>query len=258
MHVVGEAQHAHPVALAGGHIGQQQHRVDHIIQLGNIGHRALHHASHIQHGDHLLAALGLIFRGHGEIPPGGRLPVDAAVLVVGQVLAQALELRPFAELARRAQAHLLQTVAPQQQIIAPHIQQIGIDLHRLLRLHLGLADHQSQRTQPAQAQIAELIIPAPQRTDVIDGFPGPARRDMSLQGARLDLEQLRRLIPDREIDSRARSGSASKGGSDFPLPAITSYHASRTRSNWLIFPPCASRNRSWPGRTGHSPTRPIP
>jgi hypothetical protein len=84
----------------------------------------------VQHGDHVLAALGLVFHGDGAVAAGGGFPVDAAEFVVGQVFAQALKFGAFAKHGGVAQAHLLQAVAAQQQIVAAHVQQVGVDLDR--------------------------------------------------------------------------------------------------------------------------------
>ncbi len=87
MHVVGESHHADLIALAAGHVGEEQGRVDDVIQFGDVGHRALHHPADVQDDHDILASFRLVLNGHRPVAAGRRLPVDAPVLVVGQVLA---------------------------------------------------------------------------------------------------------------------------------------------------------------------------
>jgi hypothetical protein len=130
---------------------------------------------HIEQGDDVLAALGLVFHGDGAMAAGGGFPIDAAVFIVGQVFAQALKFGAFAKLAGVAQANLLQPIFAQQQIVAAHVQQVGVHLHRLGERQLALANGQPERPQPAQVQIAKLVITPAQRVHGVGGFPGAAR-----------------------------------------------------------------------------------
>ncbi len=106
---------------------QHQRRVHGPIQTGVLSGVGGHEPSRIHHEEHVLAPFHLIDPRDRAMAAGSGLPVDAAVLVVGGVLAQSLELGALAREAGPMHPVLAQMRAARHQLIAGDIPPVRID-----------------------------------------------------------------------------------------------------------------------------------
>src|SRR5262249_13843367 len=114
-------------------------------------------------------------------PPCRRLPVDSTELVVGDVLAQPLELRPFAEPSGVAQPELLGQAAAREQLVLGDLAQVWIDPHGARGLDAGLALPERESGSVAEVEAAEDERAAPRRRQVVLNLGGLARSDAAVE-----------------------------------------------------------------------------
>src|SRR5437762_6685176 len=135
------------------------------------------------------------------------LPVDVAELVVGQVIAYALEFGTGAGNAHRSPSGLRFEAATYQEIVAAQLAQIWIHAHRLAAVGFAeRAPHQAQWSFDAQVQVAETGIAPAWRPGVIAAAAGGTRIETELEHKRrvVHVESRRGLLSERHVlDSRA-------------------------------------------------------
>ena len=112
--IIGKGQQPDFVPFLRRHIGQQQHRVDRIIEFGHITHGAAHHPPHIQQHHDLLAAFCLVFNTDRFTTPCGGLPIDAPVFIIRLVIAQTFKFSPGPQDVDITYAQLPQAITAQE------------------------------------------------------------------------------------------------------------------------------------------------
>ena len=148
-------------------VGEHQHGVDGVVELGQGADAGGHHAADVEAEDHVLAVFGLEDGGDRLVAAGGGLPADLAVVVVGRVVAVVAELAAGAGQTLGPVAAGPHQRRPHQRLVAPDLQQVGVDLHRLPRRQAVIDERQAQRAAAAHRHVAELEIAALRRQQAV-------------------------------------------------------------------------------------------
>ena len=115
--VIVEGDESGTVLLAHGYIAECQGGVDGIVEEGHALKSLLHDTALVDNAKHLLRPLVLIDVHHRTAETRGGPPVDGAVVVTAQIVADMLELGIVAYAAYTLDAWLLQVLADGHQLI---------------------------------------------------------------------------------------------------------------------------------------------
>ncbi len=151
-----EDQQADLVVQPQRDVGQHQPRADRVVEAGLVVDPSAHQSADIEADDHRLPPLDLVQPRDQSSPPGGRAPVDAAVLVIRLVVPQGLELRPGAAQPGGTQPGLQPPAGALGEIGTLERAQIGIDQDRLPERPMGLALEQPKLARPTERDAAKL------------------------------------------------------------------------------------------------------
>ena len=169
-------------------------RIERMFQARDALDLASHRPARVEQQDELLVALlaELIRDRRGR--SGGRAPVDAAELVVRQVLPGRVEVATGATDRRRTQPRLQQMAAPEAQRDLVAGLQCRVDLHVLELGDHRLTSGESQRTRGPDRHRSEPESAPPARLDLgrqvhpgvrFDPLPMPARRSLERRHSRV-------------------------------------------------------------------------
>ena len=117
------------VLPADCHVGQHQGGIDGIVEEHHAAEGLLHHAPLVDEAVDLLRTFVAVDVHHELVAAGGGFPVDGAVVVAGDVLADVFELRLVPHAADTLLSLLDQAVVDGLQLILPQQQVRGVDLH---------------------------------------------------------------------------------------------------------------------------------
>lgn len=125
--VVGKGEQSGTVLLTHRHIAEGQRGIDGIVEERHSLKGLLHDAAFVDNGKNLLRTLILIHIHHRTAESGGSPPVDRAVVVASEVVADMFELRVMADAAYALDARLLQVLADGHQLVLVQTLERGID-----------------------------------------------------------------------------------------------------------------------------------
>ena len=123
--------------------------------------RSRHQAAAVEHADDVAVLLDAVLVAHRPPHPHGRRPVDLADVVVGEVVADRLELRAEAERAARALARFAEAARAHREREPARRRQVGVDEQLLRFTRLVIPRRQADRAADAQRGRRQLKAPAP-------------------------------------------------------------------------------------------------
>ena len=112
--ITGKGAQAHGIALAQGHVTEQQAGIERVIEVRQFIVLTAHASATVEHEDDLLVAFVLIFAGNRCALAGGGFPVDLTQTVALTKFTQLVKLQPLAATLPLAHAELAEPVVYRQ------------------------------------------------------------------------------------------------------------------------------------------------
>ena len=126
-----------------------------MVELGETAERARHHPPGVEQDEDPLLPLGLVLDTDRTAAAGRRRPRDGARVVVGTVLAQALEHGPGPGHARATLTRVVGEATTQSDLVAADLLEVRVHVDRRRGGRPALALHEAERPARAEMNVAE-------------------------------------------------------------------------------------------------------
>lgn len=178
--VAGEGHGAHRVALAQGHVGQQQAGVEGMVEVRQVAVLAAHAAAAVEQEEDLLVAFVLVFAGDRRAFASGGLPVDLAQGVAVAEFAQLVELQAEAAALAAAYADLVEPVVDRHQFGAVEAGEVRVDAGLAACFQVAALPPQAQRAGQFQLAAGKHEVTAVERPHPVADLGAFARAQFDL------------------------------------------------------------------------------
>jgi hypothetical protein len=163
-------------------MAQQQHGIQRLIEMGITLLGAAHATPAIQHENHLLIALILVFFGDKPTVPGSGLPVDLPQAVTGTVFPQLMKVTPLTTALASVDSHPTQSMVGRQQCITGDFTKIRKYADPIGLLKESFLLPEPQRRRPDQINSTEKTVTATIWAHPVTGLQGSSGRQLQIKG----------------------------------------------------------------------------
>ena len=156
-----EGEYADTITDDVGDRGDGSDRVEGGVESRATSYLRRHESTRVDHAEHLSILFDPVLVAHGSSHPRGGLPVHLADVVVGQVLADGLELGPEAEVAAAAMSLVTEPAGPHGVRDAARGEEVGVDEYLFGGSHAVGRDSQAEGAEHADHRRGETVASPP-------------------------------------------------------------------------------------------------